>query len=95
MANRIIDQNYQVMIEALYNFGARTSQLGNDIMDAVNTCRNALGQEDSSIASIYTQAVRSQSHYNEVALRALKIAKAMAEELKMGELERMVWEYEN
>ena len=95
MANRIIDQNYQVMIEALYNFGARTSQLGNDIVEAVNTCRNALGEEDSSIASIHTQTLRSQTRYNEVALKALKIAKAMAEELNMGELERMIWEDEH
>lgn len=95
MADRMIRRNYEAMIEALYSFGARTAQIGNDIQDAANKCRNVLEEEDSSIVSIYEHATRSQRSYNEVALRALKIAKAMSEELEKGELERMVWEDED
>lgn len=94
MAERMIRRNYEAMIEALYDFGARTAQIGNDIQQAANTCRNALEEEDSSIAKIYEHATKSQAAYNEVARKALYIAKAMSEELEHGELERMVWEDE-
>jgi len=94
MAENVRASNYQAMIEALYHFGARTAEIGNDIMQAANNCRNVLGEEDSSIAGIYTHATHSQKAYNEVALRALRIAKEMAEELKQGELDMMLWESE-
>lgn len=91
---RQIAKNYLAMIEALYDFGARTGQIGNDIQQAANNCRNVLEEEDSGIAAIYAHAARAQKGYNEVALQALRIAKAMAEELDKGELELMVWESE-
>lgn len=95
MAERMIRRNYEAMIEALYHFGARTAQIGNDIQQAANTCRNVLEEEDSSVTKIYEHAARSQKGYNELARKALYIAKAMSEELDKGELERMVWEDED
>lgn len=95
MAERMIRRNYVAMIEALYNFGARTAQIGNDILQAANTCRDVLAEEDTGIAQIYAHAARSQRGYNEVALKALRIAKAMSEELEQGELEQMLWDEED
>jgi transposase len=92
MADKMRVSNYQAMIEALYNFGSRTSQISQNIMQAANNCRSLLGEEDSSITGIYTLATRSQKAYNEVALKALRIARDMAEELDKGELELMLWE---
>lgn len=95
MAERMIRRNYEAMIEALYHFGARTAEIGNEIQQAANTCRNVLEEEDSSIVAIYEHATRSQKGYNELARRALSIARAMSEELDKGERERMVWEDED
>lgn len=53
-----------------------------------------LEEEDSSIVKIYEHAARSQRGYNEVAKKALDIARKMSEELNKGELEIMMWEYD-
>ncbi len=94
MADKMTYRNYAAMIEALYNFGARTAQIGNEIQDAANKCRNVLEEEDSSIVKIYEHAARSQRGYNEVAKKALDIARKMSEELNKGESEIMMWEYD-
>lgn len=91
MAERMIRQNYEAMIEVLYHFGARTSDLAERIRDAANTCRTALDEEDSSISTIYENVNRCQAGYQAIALEALRIARSMSEELQRAEEELSVW----
>ena len=95
MDDRIVKENCEAMLEALYSFAVRSKQIGDDILISANNCRRVLEMEDTAIEKIYAHAARSQKAYNEIAAGALRIAKGLAEELRKAELERMVWEEED
>ena len=95
MATQMNEANYHAMIEALYTFGARAAQASEEMSAAATACLNKLGDEDASVAAICEAVEKTRKRYNDLALKALQIAGAMAKELGQGELERMIWEYAN
>lgn len=92
MAERMNQANYHAMIAALYTFGARTAQLSQDLQSAASRCQDILGNEDTGIADICQSIHIAHQHYSQLAMTALHLSKCMAEELKQGELELMLWE---
>lgn len=95
MAMQMNEANYHAMIQALYNFGARIGQMAEDLGQIATSCIHNLGDEDASVSVICAEIEKTRNYYNHLVLKAVGIANAMQEELDHGELERMIWEYEN
>lgn len=91
MAERMIEKNYQAMLDALYNFVGRTNTLASNMQTLALVASSALEEEDSAVPAIYSGIKNATLQYDVLAKEALHIAKTMAEELNAGKQEASVW----
>lgn len=94
MANRVSEQNYENMIEALVGAAHKIYGCAEQMMGYANTCASALGDGDEAIPKILENVTTAQQGYSECAASAMQIAQAMQEELDEMRKERDVWESE-
>ena len=90
MAQRVNEANYNAMITALGNFARNISTSADEMKSLAATCVSALGDEDKAAAPI-SKTTACAGKYLQAASMALKIAKAMQQELDAQKREDSVW----
>ena len=91
MAERVSEANYEAMITALGNFANNVSSSADEMKSLSDTCVAAIGNEDEAVPTISAKTNACVRKYYIAASIALKIAKAMREELDAQLKERTVW----
>ena len=91
MAERVNEANYEAMITALGNFAKNISSLADEMKSLSDTCISALSNTDKAIGPISAKTNACVRKYYTAASMALKIAKAMREELEEQQKEDQVW----
>lgn len=81
MAERIVEQNYKNMIDALGTFGSAVSVIQSELESIATLAQSELGEGDSDIESIAKQVKSCCLKYAELSNQAIEIANAMQEEL--------------
>jgi len=91
MADRVIEANYENMINALQNASKAIYDDAAQLLMYASTCANALGERDTGAANILSNVQNAQRSYAECSAEAMNIAAAMQEELEEIQKEKDVW----
>lgn len=91
MADRVVQANYENMIEALSNCAKAIYDDAAELLNQANICAGALGDSDSAVPEILEKVTGCQQKYAECAAAAMDIANAMQEELEQMAEEKAVW----
>lgn len=92
MADRVVEANYENMIEALSNCAKDIYDDAAELLNQANVCASALGDSDSAVPVILEKVTGCQQKYAECAAAAMDIANAMQTELEEIRKEKDVWE---
>lgn len=92
MAERMIESNYQAMLEALYHFASRTGTLASNMQTLALIASSALEDEDTAVPAIYKQIRDCTVQYSNLADQAQAIAASISKELELGKTEHTVWD---
>jgi len=91
MAERVLDSNYQAMIQALYDFKGRVYTLANELHNVGLQASSALGDDDSAVAAIRRDLRNCTVKYCELTEKATEIAKGMEEEIESAKKDHSLW----
>lgn len=82
MAQYIIPQNYQNMMEALNSYANKTATAIEKLYAISNACKQELGDSDIVAQKMDPKIQQIANHYSNVAAEARKISSAMGQELE-------------
>ena len=91
MAEMVNVQNYTDMIDALNTAAKNIQETSEDMASLVNTCVQALGDQDTGAAYLAEQTGQTIQGLYECIATARDIASAMQEELEASLEEDTVW----
>lgn len=90
MAERVVEKNYEEMINALNGTSKSILEYSKEMLNALQVCTSALGEGDLGAAQAAEKVTLCVSKYEEVVTEATRIAGAMQEELKIMQKERTI-----